>query len=88
MTAIRSCSIPRPPAWRAPPPARQNYGISLLSPFIPENPVISKTGQITIKKETPLFISDGKEFGLFINYLSAKNVHIEYIYIPIYKEEI
>ena len=67
---------------------RQNYDISLLSPFIPENPVISKTGQITIKKETPLFISDGKEFGLFINYLSAKNVHIEYIYIPIYKEEI
>ena len=67
---------------------RQKYTVSIFSPFIPENPIIAKTGLITIKKDTPLFLSDGKEFGLFINYLSAKNVHIEYIYIPIYKEEI
>lgn len=67
---------------------QKQYGISVLSPFIPENQTISKTGQITIKKDNPIFLSDAKEFGLFISYLSAKNVQIEYIYIPIYKEEI
>ena len=67
---------------------RQNYEITILSPFIPENQIIKKTGQITIKKDSPLILTDGKEFGLFINYLSAKNVQFEYIYIPIYKEEL
>ena len=63
-------------------------GLNVLSPFIPENSVIKKTGQISIKKDSPLLLSDTKEFGLFITYLSAKNLQIEYIYIPIYKEEI
>ena len=60
----------------------------IFSPFIPENPILQKSGQITIKKDSPMLLSDLKEFGLFITYLSAKNVQIEYIYIPIYKEEI
>ena len=63
-------------------------GFSILSSFIPENPIIRKSGQITIKKGSPMLVSDAKEFGLFISYLSAKNVQIEYIYMPIYKEEI
>ena len=58
----------------------------MINKYVAE--VIEKTGQITIKKESPLVLSDAKEFGLFITYLSAKNVHIEYIYMPIYKEEI
>ena len=60
----------------------------VLSPYIPENQKIAQNGQITIKKDFPTLLSDVKDFGIFITYLSAKNIHIEYIYIPIYKEEI
>ena len=60
----------------------------VLSPYIPENQKIAQNGQITIKKDFPMLLSDVKEFGIFITYLSAKNIHIKYIYIPIYKEEI
>ena len=60
----------------------------VLSPYIPENQKIAQNGQITIKKDFPTLLSDVKDFGIFLTYLSAKNIHIEYIYIPIYKEEI
>lgn len=66
----------------------EKTGQFVLSPYIPENQKIAQTGQITIKKDFPMLLSDVKEFGIFITYLSAKNIHIEYIYIPIYKEEI
>ena len=66
----------------------EKMGLSVLSPYIPENKKIVETGQITIKKDFPMLLSDIKEFGIFITYLSAKNIHMEYIYIPIYKEEI
>ena len=66
----------------------EKTGLSVLSPYIPENKKIVETGQITIKKDFPMLLSDIKEFGIFITYLSAKNIHMEYIYIPIYKEEI
>ena len=62
--------------------------LSLLSPFIPENSFISIKGQITIKKDYPMLLSDAKKSAVFISYISAKNIHIEYIYIPIYKGEI
>ena len=63
-------------------------GLSVLSPFIPENSNIRQNHQITVKKDSPLLLSDLKEFGIFLNYKSAKNVLIEYIYIPIYKGEL
>ena len=66
----------------------EKTGQFVLSPYIPENQKIAQNGQITIKKDFPMLLSDVKEFGIFITYLSAKNIHIEYIYIPIYKEEI
>ena len=66
----------------------EKTGLVVLSPYIPENQKITQNGQITIKKDFPMLLSDVKEFGIFITYLSAKNIHIEYIYIPIYKEEI
>ena len=66
----------------------EKTGQFVLSPYIPENQKITQNGQITIKKDFPILLSDVKEFGIFITYLSAKNIHIEYIYIPIYKEEI
>lgn len=64
----------------------ETTGFSVLSQFIPENQIITKTGQITIKKDFPMLFSDAKNFGIFITYLSAKNIHMEYIYMPIYKE--
>ena len=63
-------------------------GLSVLSPFIPENKNILAVHKITLKKDTPLLLSDAKEFGLFITYKSAKNVLIGYIYIPIYKGDL
>ena len=66
----------------------EKTGLVVLSPYIPENQKNAQSGQITIKKDFPMLLSDVKEFGIFITYLSAKNIHIEYIYIPIYKEEI
>ena len=66
----------------------EKTGQFVFSPYIPENQKIAQNGQITIKKDFPTLLSDVKEFGIFITYLSAKNIHIEYIYIPIYKEEI
>ncbi len=66
----------------------EQTGLFVLSPYIPENLKIAESRQITIKKDFPMLLSDVKEFGIFITYLSAKNIHIEYIYIPIYKEEI
>lgn len=66
----------------------EQTGLCVLSPYIPENQKITQTGQITIKKDFPILLSDIKEFGIFLTYLSAKNIHMEYIYIPIYKEEI
>lgn len=66
----------------------EKTGLVVLSPYIPENQKIAQSRQITIKKDFPTLLSDVKDFGIFITYLSAKNIHIEYIYIPIYKEEI
>ena len=66
----------------------EKTGLVVLSPYIKKKKKIAQNGQITIKKDFPMLLSDVKEFGIFITYLSAKNIHIEYIYIPIYKEEI
>ena len=60
--------------------------LAVLSPFIPENSFISIKGQITVKKDFSLLLSDAKKIGVFLTYLSAKNLQFEYSYIPIYKE--
>lgn len=65
----------------------EQTGIHIMSPFIPENQNIRINHQITVKKETPLILSDLHKIGIFVNFESAKNVLIEYIYIPIYNEE-
>ena len=44
----------------------ETTGFSVLSQFIPENQIITKTGQITIKKDFPMLFSDAKNFGIFI----------------------
>lgn len=65
----------------------EQKGIHVLSPFIPENQGIELNHQITVKKGNPVILSDLHKIGVFVNFESAKNVLIEYIYIPIYNEE-
>lgn len=65
----------------------EQTGLHILSPFIPENQSIEINHQITVKKGTPVILSDLHKIGIFVDFESAKNVLIEYIYIPIYNEE-
>ena len=61
---------------------------NLLSSFIPENSFLACKNQFTILKNTPLLIGDGHKYGIFITYKSAKNMSLEFIYLPIYIEDI
>lgn len=61
---------------------------NLLSSFIPENSFLACKKQFTILKNTPLLIGDGHKYGIFITYKSAKNMSLEFIYLPIYIEDI
>lgn len=60
----------------------------LLSSFIPENSFIANKNQFTLIKNTPYLIGDGHKYGIFITYKSAKNISLEFIYLPIYIEDI
>ena len=59
-----------------------------LSSFIPENNQLGEKKVFTVTKNTPILISDAKEYGLFINYKSSKNISLEFIILPIYIEDI
>ena len=59
-----------------------------LSSYIPENQVLSEKKQFTALKNTPLLISDAQKYGIFITYKSSKNISLEFIYLPIYIEDI
>lgn len=60
----------------------------LLSSFIPENHTLHQKKQFTVMKNSPILIADSNCFGLFINYKSSKNISLEFIYLPIYIEDI
>ena len=55
-----------------------------FSSFIPENKSFLQKKQFTLLKNSPMLISDAKEYGLFITYKSSKNISLEFIYLPIY----
>ncbi len=59
-----------------------------LSSFIPENNQLGEKKVFTVTKNTPILISDAKEYGLFIIYKSSKNISLEFIILPIYIEDI
>ncbi len=61
---------------------------TLLSSFIPENKKLQEKKQFTVLKNTPILIGDANKFGFFINMKSAKNISLEFIYLPIYIEDI
>ncbi|MBP5520359.1 MAG: hypothetical protein J6X84_07260 [Treponema sp.] len=58
---------------------KEYTGLSVFSRFIPENQIILTSKSISIRKETPILLSDLKEFGTIITFKSAKNVLIGYI---------
>ena len=74
------------------PSMAQNPGTTsapqLLSSFIPENIPLLQKNQFTVMKNSPIMISDGKKLGVFVTYKSAKNISLEFIYLPIYIEDI
>lgn len=59
-----------------------------LSSFIPENGFLSQKNQLTLLKNTPLLIGDGQKYGIFITWKSSKNISLEFIFLPIYIEDI
>lgn len=61
---------------------------NLLSSFIPENSFLTGKNQFTILKNTPLLVGDGHKYGILITYKSTKNISLEFIYLPIYIEDI
>ncbi len=66
----------------------ENSSPQLLSSFIPENSYFAGKNQLTILKNTPTLLADGHKYGIFITYKSAKNISLEFIYMPIYIEDI
>lgn len=60
----------------------------IISPFIPENEYLYEKNSISLPKNRHYFISDGFKDGFVLTSKSAKNVSKEYIYMPIYIEDI
>ena len=60
----------------------------LLSSFIPENRFLNENRQITVKKGLPHLISTVKKYGILVTFNSSKNISLEFIYLPIYIEDI
>ena len=59
-----------------------------LSSYVPENQTLPEKNQFTIVKNTPVLFSDGRKYGFFIIYKTSKNISLEFIYLPIYIEDI
>ena len=68
--------------------ASGSSSLQLMSSFIPENNQLKEKKQFTVTKNTPILISDAKEYGLFINYKSSKNISLDLIILPIFIEDI
>ena len=67
----------------------QDYGTneSVLSPYIPENEMIHNFSQFSLKKNEENYFSVNNQFQMIIRGSSAKNLSIEYIFLPIIIEE-
>ena len=59
-----------------------------LSAFIPENFSLNHKNQFTVMKNSSIIIGDGCKYGYFVTYKTAKNISLEFIYLPIYIEDI
>ena len=56
----------------------------ILSSFVPENQIIQKYGTITIAKNKAAVFSADNLYGVIFTGSSAKNVSIEYVFLPIF----
>ena len=67
----------------------QDYGTneSVLSPYIPENEMIHNFSQFSLKKNEENYFSVNNQYQMIIRGSSAKNLSIEYIFLPIIIEE-
>ena len=67
----------------------QDYGTneSVLSPYIPENEMIHNFSQFSLKKNEEKYFSVNNQYQMIIRGSSAKNLSIEYIFLPIIIEE-
>ena len=59
-----------------------------LSSFIPENFSLLRKNQFTVRKNSPIIIGDGRKYGFFVTYKSAKNISLEPVFLPIFIEDI
>ncbi len=66
----------------------ESYEKRFLSAFIPENLYLENKKQFTVIKNAPILIADAKKYGLFIKLKSSKNISLEFIFLPIYIEDI
>ncbi len=67
----------------------QDYGTneSVLSPYIPENEMIYNFSQFSLKKDEDNYFAVNNQYQMIIRGSSAKNLSIEYIFLPIIIEE-
>ena len=67
----------------------EDYGANkgALSPYIPENEIIHNFSQFSLKKDEANYFSVNNQYQMIIRGSSAKNLSIEYIFLPIIKKE-
>ena len=67
----------------------EDYGANkgALSPYIPENEIIHNYSQFSLKKDEANYFSVNNQYQMIIRGSSAKNLSIEYIFLPIIKKE-
>lgn len=58
--------------------------IAVMSSFVPENQIIQKYGTISLAKDKASLFSLDNLYGLIFTGTSAKNVSIEYVFLPIF----
>lgn len=58
--------------------------IAVMSSFVPENQIIQKYGTISLAKDKARLFSLDNLYGVIFTGTSAKNVSIEYVFLPIF----
>ena len=58
--------------------------IAVMSSFVPENQIIQKYGTISLAKDKASLFSLDNLYGVIFTGTSAKNVSIEYVFLPIF----
>ena len=62
----------------------RSKSIAVMSSFVPENQIIQKYGTISLTKDKASLFSLDNLYGVIFTGTSAKNVSIEYVFLPIF----